>query len=235
VVEADESFKLLLSDPVNALLDAVNTSAVFTLSNDDTASQTGGGNYTKGQAVIDLGREYGKLINPVTVDGGRVYYYWDVSGDGTSADTKGAGYANSSDKVTHDWLDKLFQQDVNGQTGGNGNTDNTYRYATLNGVKLALPTVGNGDDYIASNEYGYRNGTAVEGPTVNDTYDDYLAIWDANNGTGTGTDKALMPPGWVAYDYYWSATPAASGHAGIHLPYGYVSDRTYGYVAFEVL
>jgi hypothetical protein len=150
--------------------------------------------YTKGQSVIDLGSQYGKLINPVTVDGGRVYYYWDVSGDGTKANTKGAGYANSSDRVTHDWLDQLFQQDVNGRVEGEngapvvyqyGDTDNTYRYATINGVKLALPTVGDGSSFIHS--WAYRNGTTVSGTMVNDTYDDYLAIWDAYNGTGTGT------------------------------------------------
>jgi Ca2+-binding RTX toxin-like protein len=228
-VEADETFKLVLSNAGNALLDTVNSSALITLGNDDTASQTSGGRYTKGQAVIDLGKDYGKLINPVTVDGGRVYYYWDVSGDGTKAGT---------DYVTHDWLDELFRQDVNGRTGGNGNTDNTYRYATINGVKLALPTVGNGDDFIGSGEYGDRKGTAVQGTANNPTYDDYLAIWDAYNGTSTGTDIDGTPPGWYVYFYYWSATPAASGHAYFVPSYGFVNydvDYKGFYVAVEVL
>jgi hypothetical protein len=28
------------------------------------------------------------------------------------------GYANSEDYVTHDWLDNIFQQDVNGRVEG---------------------------------------------------------------------------------------------------------------------
>jgi hypothetical protein len=236
-VEEDESFKVFLSKVANALLNPEAASDTVRLGNDDYPKTA------EGQAVkpvIDLGREYGKLIEPVTVDGGRVYYYWDVSGDGS---------ANSSDRVTHDWLDEIFQQDVNGRVEGengarvirgDGDTDNTYRYATINGVKLALPTVGNGDDFIGSGENGYRKGTAVQGTTVNDTYDDYLAIWDAYNGTKTGTYIAGVPPGWYDDIYYWSATPAASGHAGVSLTYGYVGysyDYNYdiSYVAVEVL
>jgi len=205
------------------------------------------GNYTKGQAVIDLGSQYGKLINPVTVDGGRVYYYWDVSGDETLASKKGAGYANRLDYVTHDWLDQIFQQDVNGRVEGengapvvylDGDTDNTYRYATLNGVKLALPTVGDGDDFIGSGELGYRRGTAIQGTAVNDTYDDYLAIWDGYNGRMTGTNIGGMPPAWVN-SVYWSATPTVLGHAVVRLT-GYVHeaygiDSAFCYVAVEVL
>ncbi len=235
--ELDELVNVQLTNPVNATLG--HSAATLRIINDETAK--------KGQAVIDLGSQYGKLINPVTVDGGRVYYYWDVSGDGTSSDTKGAGYANSRDYVSHDWLDTLFQQDVNGRVEGengapvvyqDGNTDNTYRYATLNGVKLALPTVGNGDDFIGSGEYGYRNGTAVQGTANNPTYDDYLAIWDAYNGTGTGTVMNGTPPGWVDDNFYWSATPAASGHAYLYLSTGGVNvtyDSLGTYVAVEVL
>ena len=43
---------------------------------------------TAGAPVIDLGF-YGKLIAPGVVDGGRWYYYWDRSGDGSSADGPG--------------------------------------------------------------------------------------------------------------------------------------------------
>jgi len=214
----------------------------------------------KGQSVIDLGSQYGKLINPVTVDGGRVYYYWDVSGDGTQANIQGAGYANSRDDVTHDWLDQLFQQDVNGRVEGengapvvyqDGDTDNTYRYATINGVKLALPTVGYGLDGVNDSLPGYESGlpssTAVQGTAVNNTYDDYLAIWDAYNGTKIAgyfdrifEDNDGTPPGWDDDDYYWSATIATNGHALISLNEGGVEgffgvDRTFNYVAVEVL
>ena len=199
--------------------------------------------------MIDLGSQYGKLIHPVQVDGGHWFYFWDVSGDGTSANTQGTGYANSTDYVDHDWLDQIFQQDVNGRIEGengapvvygDGNTDNTYRFATINGVKLALPTVGNGIDRIVYGEegHGYQNGTAVSGTASNPAYDDYLAIWDAYNGTGTGTDVNGTPGGWGDYDRYWSATPSASGHVGIGLYDGLVRtsyDSGYSYVAVEVL
>jgi hypothetical protein len=177
---------------------------------------------------------------------GHTYYFWDVSGDGKASNVQGAGYANSTDYVNHDWLDKLFQQDVNGRiegengapvVGTDGDTDNTYRFATINGVKLALPTVGNGDDFISSGETGYRNGTAVSGTASNPTYDDYLAIWDGNNGTGTGTVMNGTPGGWFGGTSYWSATPSASGHAYISLYYGLVSYDLYvtsHYVAVEV-
>jgi hypothetical protein len=188
-------------------------------------------------------KDYGKLIQPVQVDG-HTYYFWDVSGDRTSVNIQGAGYANSQDYVTHDWLDTIFQQDVNGRVEGengapvmgtDGKTDNTYRFATINGVKLALPTVGDGSTQIDSN-YGSRDGTAVSGTASNPTYDDYLAIWDAYNGTGTGTGMNGTPPGWGGLAYYWSATPSASGHALIYLYDGHVVNHTFGghYVAVEV-
>ena len=73
----------------------------------------------------------------------------------------------------------------------------------------------------------------------NTTYDDYLAIWDGYNGTSTGANIVGTPPGWDDDYNYWSATPAASGHANLGLGYGYV---TYyydhfdsSYVAVEVL
>lgn len=264
-VESDESFQMLLSAAANALLNPYASSGTVQISNDDLIPVS---TYIKGQAVIDLGKNYGKLIKPVTVDGGRVYYYWDVSGDGTSGDTQGSGYANSSDSVTHDWLDQIFQQDVNGRVEGengtpvvyqDGDTDNTYRFATINGVKLALPTVGNGDDFIDSGEKGARNGTAVEGMIDNPTYDDWLAIWDGYNGAqaiwnrydGTWVWKSDMdrgpyidgaPLGWAdkyyGFTYYWSATPATSGHAGIILDagdVGYSIDYSSMYVAVQVL
>jgi len=178
----------------------------------------------KGNSVIDLGSTYGKLIHPVMVDGTRWYYYWNKSGTGT---------ANSGDIMTHIYLNTIFMQDTSGVTNPTAGTptSNTYRYATINEVKLALPTVGDGSSVI--NSEGYRNGTAVSGTAVNDTYDDYLAIWDAYTG---------VPPGWSADDVYWSATPAASGHSFILLRngyvYGYVNDYYslyYSYVAVEVL
>ena len=62
-------------------------------------------------------------------------------------------------------------------------------------------------------------------------------MWDAYNGTGTGTIANGTPSGWQANDY-WSATPSASGHAFVSLTSGRVNDNTgifSTYVALQVL
>jgi transcriptional antiterminator Rof (Rho-off) len=89
------------------------------------------------QPIIDLG-SYGKLIAPVQVEG-KWYYFWDRSGNGA---------ASEADWTSHDVLDNLFNQDINGvvnttvaNADGLFGTTDTYRYATLNGVHLALPTM----------------------------------------------------------------------------------------------
>lgn len=157
-----------------------------------------------GQAVIDLG-SYGNLINPVQVDN-KWYYYWDRSGDGTCADS---GTLNGGmDQVSHDVLDTIFTQDLSGVTGGNGNTTDTYRYATLNGVRVALPTQGDGLTNI-SNLYRLAD---------NQSYTDLAEIWDTYN---SGDQTAGMPSGWMADDY-WSATPSAGGYASLDLRSGIV-------------
>ncbi|MGI9213104.1 MAG: Calx-beta domain-containing protein, partial [Methylococcaceae bacterium] len=208
-VESDESFQMLLSAATHALLNPNATSGTVQISNDDTATAPVT-SYSAGQPVIDLGSQYGKLIKPVQVDGGHWFYYWDVSGDGTS---------DNRDRVDHDWLDGIFQQDVNGWVNSSSDTDNTYRYATINGVKLALPTVG---DTLGN--WGYRNGTAVSGNTSNENYNDYLAIWDASNGTATGIEIYGMPPSWPYY-YFWSATSGGAGHhSNVYLPNGLVDN-----------
>ena len=81
----------------------------------------------------------GNLIAPVTItaaqsiDGkAHTYYYWDVSGDGTST---------GADTVTHDLLDQIF----NGGTLGDSTKDTTDTPITntvtlSNGVTIHLPT-----------------------------------------------------------------------------------------------
>ena len=77
--ETDEDFRLVFSNPTHARLD-------------ETAAQVVIGNDDKPPAVIDLGKNYGKLIQPVQVDGDHYFYFWDVSGDGV---------ANPPDGNTH--------------------------------------------------------------------------------------------------------------------------------------
>ena len=198
--------------------------------------------YIAGQAVIDLGldsggKPYGKLIAPVQVDG-NWYYFWDRSNNGINT---------GRDATTHDVLDAIFNQDSNGVINSTvrnidnayGTTD-TYRYGTINGVNLALPTVGGqssppyGSDGIGNNQFG----TAVSnGATPNGTYNDLLAIWDANNGATIAKTASGVPSGWLS-SAYWSATPSANGHATVSSN-GNVSDSTNdmstGYVALQLV
>ncbi len=188
-----------------------------------------------GQSVIDLG-SYGKLIAPVQVEG-NWYYYWDRSADGSSANS--GSLNGGTDYATHNVLDGIFTQDINGTAGGSGNTTDVYRYATLNGVRVALPTANGGLDYLGGIN-AYQNGTLYsnDGDPATSTFNELLAIWDAYNGTGTGTSFNGTPAGWQA-DSYWSATPSASGHADVYLhDDGFVfdiDDFDVSYVALQVL
>jgi hypothetical protein len=159
---------------------------------------------------LDLG-SLGQLIAPVQVEG-KWYYHLDRNGDGTIA---GDTYT-MSDANTHPLSEiyDLFKQDINGVAGAS--TNDTYRYATVNGVKLALPTLG------TSPIAGLMNGTALNNATqTNPSYDDLSAIWDAYNGTlvgsysgqglngsnrGSGNITSGAPAAWVN-DSYVSATP----------------------------
>jgi hypothetical protein len=185
--------------------------------------------FVAGDAVIDLGLG-GQLIKPVQVDGGKFYYFWDRSGD---------GIANLEDATSHNSLDSNFTLNTDGAVGTVGETDNTFRFADVLGVKVALPTLG-----AAANATGVQNGTVVGsvdasiGSNLNNpTYDDMMAIWDAYNGQGGNV--AGVPPGWMAGNYA-SATPAALLHAGLNLSTGTVDndnpeDSINLFVALQVL
>jgi hypothetical protein len=195
-----------------------------------------------GDATIDLG-SYGKLIAPVQVEGAW-YYYWDRSGDGTSLNT---GLLNGGiDKTQHDVLDGIFTQDINDVAGGVGSTTDTYRYATLNGVHVALPTANGGAVFPQGS--GFQNGTAYtdagEGSNSTTTpFNELLAIWDAYNGAGTGTFISGTPSGWLTgggAGILWSATPWGGGsYAVVNLFNGVAADANGSgnmyYVALQVL
>ena len=211
-----------------------------------------------GQSVIDLG-SYGNLIAPVQVEGAW-YYYWDRSGNGTSTNT---GLLNGGvDYTDRDGLDAIFREDINGSYGPNLNgaqqSTNTYRYATLSGVRCALPTMSD-DQGLTS---GYQAATAYSdpGPSNGTTtrYGGLIAIWDAfngatvgttvnNNGFRTTTEYANIPLWAVsATDKYASAhhyddrgssqhwsMELANGNAG-HGYEGWADPARY-YVALEVI
>ncbi len=156
-------------------------------------------------AVIDLGDD-GQLINPVFVDG-NYYYYWDRDKDGEGIVN---GNPDQDDWFTHNELDAIFMYDVNGdlRPGNLTDTNDTYRYAEIEGHHLALPTYG-GDK---TND-GLQVPTAIDNVPlgeINPTYDDLVAIWDAFEGhpdLANGiTAENGTPPEW-ANGIYWSATP----------------------------
>ena len=174
-----------------------------------------------GQSIVDLG-SYGQLIAPVQVEG-KWYYHWDRNDNGSSA----GDYYNSDASSGFFPLSEiynLFKQDLNGTAGSS--TDNTYRYATVNGIRLALPTLGAnfGDLYSRSWDGNYELlGTTLADPGQTNNYDDLSAIWDAYNGTlvgsyigqglnginrGSGTTTSGAPLTWDN-DTYVSATPWA--------------------------
>ena len=165
-------------------------------------------------AVIDLG-SYGSLISPVQVDGGKTYYRWQKN-------------SLSQDRFyfSHDELDLLFTKNINGDINSGNNTTDDYRYATLNGVSLALPTMGGVASppfgLIGVNQYPVNTPVGSIVPSngsneLNTTYDDYLAIWDAFNGKGPGggTWASLPNWNWGSSSFYWTATQTSSGHAAI--------------------
>ena len=171
-----------------------------------------------GQDVIDLS-SYGQLIAPVQVEG-KWYYHWDRNDDGTTA---GDTYTRDGDTYQLSEIYNLFKQDINGNTGSA--TDDTYRYAVINGVELALPELGAG---ISAN----LDGTIVDNTqSTNSTYDGLAAIWDAHNGSQEGTylnqglDSSTtssngyesgVPSGWVN-DTYVSATPQDGEYAFLRI------------------
>ena len=189
----------------------------------------------------------GNLILPVSVDGTK-YYYWDRSGDGSSANY---GSLNSGvDYISHSTLNSIFLYDANGVRNSGSGTDDVYRYATLytssGAMQVALPTANGGRAYPngISGTGIYQNGTAYVDTTGNGstspTYKGLLAIWDAFNGTGTGSGPTMngTPPNWQ-YDLYWSATPSVLGHAGLSLNTGSVIDGIdavhYFYLALQLV
>lgn len=174
-----------------------------------------------GDAVIYLSS--GNLIAPVQVEG-KWYYYYDANKDGYQYDP-----------VSRSFIDSTFNSDINGIKSSSA--DNTYRYATINGVKLALPTYGEYNTaqdafnhYAFGNNGGARPGTSISNNTIadNPTYNDLLAIWDAYNGTSTNTYIKGIPSGWddgSSFGIFWSATVGyLSPHVIVDLLSGGVRD-----------
>ena len=79
-------------------------------------------------------------------------------------------------------------------------TTDTYRFAALNGVRVALPTANGGMSWqIDANRYvtgtAYSDAGALTNNTSSANFDELLTIWDAYDGTGTGVGKPGEPSG----------------------------------------
>jgi hypothetical protein len=155
-----------------------------------------------GDDIIDLGeigegntkQDLGNLIAPLNV-GGKWYYFWDLSNDRTSS--------GDADRVTYSFLDGIFKYDINGdeRPAGQNDPNGDYRFATINGVKLALPTVGRDNDGLVVDYFSLEN--YIDG--------DFAAIF---NRPQTG-DITVAPPGWAnglsggLVEGYWTSTEYA--------------------------
>ncbi len=169
-----------------------------------------------GESVVNLGTT--QLILPVQVEG-RWYYHWDRNKSGTAdlADTlNGPGLVESFAGL----MNSTFKYNISGTANPAGVVTDTYRYGTINGVSLALPVFGG----VHVNQTAY-SGTAVSGNTYadNPTYNGLLAIWDAYNGTGTGTSTNGIPTGWFGQGY-WSASDGQGEKASLRFDNGFSSN-----------
>jgi hypothetical protein len=221
-----------------AAVDTAGNASTVAAQNTQAYSISPAGAATIGLGTDENGDSYGQLMSPIQVEG-LWYYYWDRSSD---------GFYGSSDKTTHDILNGIFNENSSGEVetdsnkvGSVGSTDNTFRYATINGVHLALPVYGDTVDGngVRQGSTVSHSGTSVSGNTTTDnpTYDGMLAIWDSENGTSTDSGTEGVPGEW-AYNRYWSATPSVTGHAVVDLRTGNVldgGDTLDLYVALQVL
>jgi hypothetical protein len=180
------------------------------------------GTFVADSSVISMGTWGGQLIAPVQVEG-KWYYVWDVNGNGTHG---------TGDSKTLDQIEQMFYGNSTGTVINESNRTMTL----ANGMQIMLPTVGVSPVTGTPNPV-YLSGTAVSSGTVaNTTYDDYLAIWDAYNGAGTGTGVSGLPSTWT--DWFWSASPLGTGHAVVSLGLGRVHegvDSASTMVVFQVL
>jgi hypothetical protein len=175
-----------------------------------------------GLSVIDLG-SFGQLTNPVRVEG-NWYYYWDGNKDSS---------ANAGDVRTMDYLESTFFGSSTGQV-----ITATNRTFTINGVQVMLPRSGmSALNTTAQSGTSYTDSGPSTNRTTSNTYDDLLAIWDAYNGTSTGTGISGTPGGWAS-GQYWTATPHSATHTVVNLGSGnttiYNDTQSY-YVALQVL
>nr|MDH4481621.1 Ig-like domain-containing protein [Rhodoferax sp.] len=175
--------------------------------------------------VLPPGSGFGtnaQLVKPIQVDGGRWYYLLDTDGNGVE------------NTVTHDVLDNVL----------NGALDTTlddgtrlYRFGDLT-AKLA--TIGvTGLEKVTDAHYGTSIGAERTGDnTINDDYNDLLAIWDAYNGKARDQQSMQFNANYWPSSDYWAADLASAGKHYYMTQSGVVNvgaDNSGRYAVFEVV
>jgi hypothetical protein len=147
------------------------------------------------------GQYLGKLIAAKAVEG-KLYYFWDKNGNGV---------ADIDDATTMDNLATIFKYNSDGVLNKNngGYITEEFRFATLSGYKVALPTTGRPSDWDFNLNKGIGTdfdllGANSPNKVASSKYNDLMAIWDAYNGSSTGTGLKSNPPGWMS-GLYWNA------------------------------
>ena len=170
----------------------------------------------------DIG-DKAQLINPIQVDGGRWYYILDTDGDG------------KADLVNHEALDKVLNAAADTINLPGDDTKRSYTFGTLT-AKLA--TIGvTGGEGVTDAHTGTSIGVLKTGDnTVNDKYNDLLAIWDAYNGKDQ-QDMSFTDDYWPSSEYWAADLESAGRHyymtqAGVAKS---VEDNSARYVVFEVI
>jgi hypothetical protein len=184
-----------------------------------------------GDTVIDLGAS-GKLIAPIQV-GGDWFYFWDRSGDGTTANS---GPLNgSNDWTTHDVLDDIFKYDINGvknttvaNTDGSFGSTDVYRYGTINGLWLALPTNALATTLASSPPPGWNSVTAYWTSTPSTQGHKYVHFQ-----TNTSVDSADTIGTYVGLQVI-SAAPPVGFVAPVVIDVNRDGVLSYGSVAMDV-
>jgi hypothetical protein len=164
---------------------------------------------------IELANGQGNLLSGVQVEG-NWYYYWDRNNDGVA-----------NDKITMDALETLMY----GSSTGNVITESNRTW-TVGDVTMMLPTRGSS---VTSAQFGsgtsWSSATlgANTGATPNATYNDYFAVWDYFNGTGTASAQgATLPTAWGSQNDFLSASTAATAdsHYTVNPRIGYNEYRS---------
>ncbi len=206
--------------PLTKYNDAHGTSYHFTI----TATVTATGAQVSQDVTLDLAtpatsiaiysdvahtQSLGTLSAPAPVDGGSIFYNWDIGSGRMFAQTE---------------LNSIFKYDSQGNLNPdilNTGTTDAFRYATVytgsgQALQVALPTLGNVTGVTAlATDVGLWNQPGIGSTAANPRFNDLLAIWDAFNTdtVGATAPQAVLPTGWPSNSEYLTTSATRPGVA----------------------